>query len=84
MITTNLAIKIEEATQPPTNNYEAYRLALFLAECVAKKYVSPDKNKVEKNYKILSNLKNTLSDEEIIRACDEVVILLDELKKEAM
>lgn len=77
-------ITIKQATQPPKNNYEAYRLALFLVQCVEKEYVSPDKDKVEKTYETLSDLRNTLSYEEIIRACDETLILLDELKKEAM
>ena len=84
MITTNLAIKIEEATQPPTNNYEAFRLALFLVQCVEKKYVSPDKDKVAKTYETLNDLRNTLSSEEITRASNETLLLLDELKKEAM
>ena len=77
-------ITIEQATQPPKNNYEAYRLALFLVQCVEKKYVSPDKDKVKKTYETLSDLRNTLSYKEIIRACNETCLLLDELKKEAM
>ena len=84
MITTNLAIKIEEATQPPKNNYEAYRLALFLVQCVETGYVSPDKDKVKKTYETLNDLKPTLSSEEITRASNETLLLLDELKKEAM
>ena len=77
-------ITIEQATQPPKNNYEAYRLALFLVQCVEKKYVSPDKDKVEKTYETLSDLRDSLSFEEITRACNETLLLLDELKKEAM
>tara|TARA_A100001037_G_scaffold291184_1_gene304921 strand:- start:193 stop:429 length:237 start_codon:yes stop_codon:yes gene_type:complete len=77
-------ITIEQATQPPKNNYEAFRLALFLVQCVEKKYVSPDKDKVEKTYETLSDLRDSLSFEEITRACNETLLLLDELKKEAM
>ena len=84
MITTNLAIKIEEATKPPTNNYEAYRLALFLVQCVEQKYVSPDKDMVEKTYETLYDLRNKMTFDELTSAFHETLVLLDELKKEAM
>lgn len=73
-------ITIDKATQPPKNNYEAFRLGLFLVQLVVKKYVSPDKDKVRKTMDTVNELKSSLTVEEIERAFDETDILLEEFR----
>ena len=75
-----IMITIDKATQPPKNNYEAFRLGLFLVQLVVKKYVSPDKDKVRKTMDTVNKLKSSLTVEEIERAFDVTDILLDEFR----
>ena len=75
-------ITIEQATQPPENNYEAFRLALFLVQLVEKGYVSPGYDKVKKTMKTYHRLKDTLSVDEVQRAEGEADELLEQIYEE--
>lgn len=73
-------ITIDKATQPPKNDYEAFRLGLYLVSLAANKLVSPDKDKVNAAWDMVNSLKLNLTTEEIERAFDETDILLEEFR----